>query len=85
VEILVIRIDGQKFGAHHTLSAVGVDREGRKRILGIEGGRDRNAAAVKRLLTETHFRKIDGHRDLWALATILGRQPQTLTSQDAVA
>jgi hypothetical protein len=27
------------------------------------------------LLTEKHFRKIDGHRDLWALATILGRQP----------
>lgn len=26
------------------------------------------------LLTEKHFRKIDGHRDLWALATILGRQ-----------
>ncbi len=28
------------------------------------------------LLTEKHFRKIDGHKDLWALATILGRQAQ---------
>ena len=37
------------------------------------------------LLTESHFRKIDGHRDLWALATILGRQVQTQTSQEAVA
>ena len=27
------------------------------------------------LLKEKNFRKIDGHRDLWALATILGRQP----------
>ena len=27
------------------------------------------------LLKEKSFRKIDGHRDLWALATILGRQP----------
>jgi hypothetical protein len=27
------------------------------------------------LLKERNFRKIDGHRDLWALATILGRQP----------
>jgi len=50
-EILVIYIDGQRFGAHHILSAVGVDREGRKHILGIEAGATENAAAVKRLLT----------------------------------
>jgi len=29
IEILVIYIDGQRFGAHHVLSAVGVDVEGR--------------------------------------------------------
>jgi transposase-like protein len=51
IEILVIYIDGQRFGAHHILSAVGVDREGRKHILGIEPGATENAAAVKRLLT----------------------------------
>ena len=50
-EILVIYIDGQRFGAHHILSAVGVDREGRKHILGIEAGATESAAAVKRLLT----------------------------------
>jgi len=49
-QILVIYIDGQRFGAHHILSAVGVDREGRKHILGIEAGATENAAAVKRLL-----------------------------------
>jgi len=27
------------------------------------------------LLKEKNFRKIYGHRDLWALAGILGRQP----------
>ena len=37
------------------------------------------------LLTAKHFRKIDGHRDLWALATILGRQVIHPTSQEAVA
>jgi hypothetical protein len=37
------------------------------------------------LLTETHFRKIDGNRDMWALATILGRQPQVQQSQEQVA
>ena len=51
VEILVIYIDGQRFGAHHILSAVGVDREGRKHVLGIESGATENAASVKRLLT----------------------------------
>jgi len=54
-EVLVIYIDGQRFGAHHILSAVGVDREGRKHILGIECGATENAAAVKRLLT--HLRE----------------------------
>jgi putative transposase len=51
VEILVIYIDGQRFGAHHVLSAVGVDVEGKKHILGIQPGATENAAAVKGLLT----------------------------------
>jgi transposase-like protein len=50
-EILVIYIDGQRFGEHHILSAVGVDAEGKKHILGIEPGATENAASVKRLLT----------------------------------
>lgn len=49
-EILVIYIDGQRFADHHVLSAVGVDVEGRKHVLGIEAGATENAAAVKRLL-----------------------------------
>ena len=51
VEILVIYIDGQRFAEHHVLSAVGVDREGHKHILGLESGATENAAAVKSLLT----------------------------------
>jgi len=51
VEILVIYIDGQSFAEHHIISAVGVDREGKKHILGIELGATENAASVKRLLT----------------------------------
>ena len=50
VDILAIYIDGQRFGEHHILSAVGVDTAGRKHILGIECGATENAAAVKRLL-----------------------------------
>ncbi len=51
VEILAIYIDGQRFGAHHVISAVGVDAEGKKHILGLEPGATENSASVKRLLT----------------------------------
>jgi putative transposase len=51
VDILVIYLDGQRFADHHILSAVGVDPQGKKHILGIELGATENAAAVKRLLT----------------------------------
>jgi transposase-like protein len=51
VEVLVIYIDGQRFGAHLILSAVGVDVEGKKHIMGIAAGATENAAAVKELLT----------------------------------
>jgi putative transposase len=51
LQILVIYIDGQRFGEHHVLSAVGVDVEGKKHIMGIAAGATENAAAVKGLLT----------------------------------
>jgi len=51
IEILVIYIDGQRFAQHHVLSAVGVDMEGCKHILGIELGATENTAAVTGLLT----------------------------------
>jgi transposase-like protein len=51
----------------------------RKRTLKITRWRDQAMverwAAAAWLATEGHFRKLDGHRDLWALANILGRQP----------
>ena len=50
VEILVIYIDGMRFGSHHVISAVGVDRAGSKHVLGIQLGATENAAAVKDLL-----------------------------------
>ena len=39
------------------------------------------------LLTEKHFRRIDGHADLWTLAAILGRadKSKTQTSKEKVA
>jgi putative transposase len=61
----------------------------RKRTANVTNWRDQQMverwAVSAWLLTEQHFRKIDGHRDLWALATILGRQPQGQTSKEKVA
>jgi hypothetical protein len=37
------------------------------------------------MLAEKHFRKIDGHKDLWALATILGRQAHVPSSEEKAA
>jgi putative transposase len=51
VDLLVLYIDGQRFGSHHVISAVGVDRAGDKHVLGIELGATENAAAVKQLFT----------------------------------
>jgi len=48
-DLLVLYIDGQRFGSHH--GAVGVDRNGSKHVLGIQVGATENAAAVKQLLT----------------------------------
>jgi transposase-like protein len=50
-DLLVLYIDGQRFGSHHVISAVGVDRAGAKHVLGIAVGATENAAAVKQLVT----------------------------------
>ena len=61
----------------------------RKRTANVTRWRDPDMAerwvASAWLLTEKRFHKIDGHKDLWALATVLGRQPQVQTSQEKVA
>lgn len=51
-DLLILYIDGQRFGDHHVITAVGVDRDGRKHVLGIQMGATENAAAVKRLFTD---------------------------------
>jgi transposase-like protein len=50
VDLLVIYIDGQRFGDHHVISAVGVDRSGQKHVLGVEICATDNAESVKKLV-----------------------------------
>jgi transposase-like protein len=59
---LPIYIDGQRFGDHHVISAVGVDRSGDKHVLGIEIGATENAAAVKKLLVALRDRGLPTDR-----------------------
>jgi len=61
-DVLAIYIDGQRFGNHHVISAVGIDREGSKHVLGIELGATENAGAVKSLLTGLRQRGLAGDR-----------------------
>lgn len=49
-ELLVVYLDGLHFGEQAVIAAVGVDRAGRKHVLGIQHGFTENAAAVEDLL-----------------------------------
>lgn len=55
VELLIIYIDGMRFGEHHVISAVGVDFQGAKHVLGLQAGATENTAAVRSLLV--HLRE----------------------------
>ncbi len=46
VEFVVDYLDGQRFADHHILCGVGVDREGKERILGMGPGATENATSV---------------------------------------
>jgi len=52
VDLLVIYLDGKDFGGHQVVSAIGVDLQGKKHILGLTEGATENAVVVKGLLEE---------------------------------
>jgi putative transposase len=52
LDLLLIYIDGMVFGDYHVISAVGVDTQGHKHVLGIQQGATENAAAVEDLLQQ---------------------------------
>lgn len=51
-DIVIIYIDGQDFGGHHVISAVGVDDKGFKHVLGLYAGATENSTVVKSLLED---------------------------------
>jgi transposase-like protein len=51
IDILAIYIDGKIFGTHHAITALGIDAQGNKHVLGVVHGGSENAEAVGKLLT----------------------------------
>jgi putative transposase len=50
LELLILYVDGLRFGDHQVLVAVGVDEQGQKHVLGIAEGASENSQGVKGLL-----------------------------------
>jgi transposase-like protein len=65
IDLLVIYIDGMVFGDDHVISAVGIDAQGHKHVLGIQQGATENAAAVEDLLQQRIARGVDPKAKRW--------------------
>ena len=61
-EILVIYLDGIRFGQFHVIAVLGVDSDGYKHVLGIREGASENSVVVKDLLHDLIERGIDPQR-----------------------
>lgn len=70
--LLIIYLDGQIFGDHHMLTAVGVDDAGHKHVLGMREGASENAAVVKALLEDLVQRGVAPQPDRLRLFIIDG-------------
>ena len=67
-DILLIYVDGLRFGKHHVLAAVGVDSQGNKQVLGLRQGASENSVVVKDLLEDLVARGIrPGRRRLFVI------------------
>ena len=62
VDLLVIYVDGVRFGAYHVIAAIGVDGEGNKHVLGLREGATENAVVVKGLLEDLVGRGVKPER-----------------------
>ena len=62
VDLLVVYIDGMRFGKHHVIAAVGVDKAGRKHVLGLADGATENGVVAKGLLEDLVARGVSPER-----------------------
>ena len=61
-DILIVYLDGIRFGEIHVIVALGVDTEGHKHVLGLREGSSENATVVTDLLTDIVARGLDTQR-----------------------
>jgi transposase-like protein len=67
-DILLIYLDGLRFGRYHVLAAVGVDCQGNKHVLGLRQGASENTVVVQELLADLVARGIrPGRRRLFVI------------------
>ncbi len=62
LDVLILYLDGLRFGDFHLVAAVGVDRQGRKHVLGLAEGATENAVVVKGLLEDIAARGVKPDR-----------------------
>ena len=62
LDLLVIYLDGKHFGGHQVVSAIGVDADGCKHVLGLTEGATENAVVVKELLEDLVARGVSPER-----------------------
>ncbi len=68
IDLLILYLDGLRFGEHHVLVAVGVDAQGQKHVLGLRSGASENATVVTALLEELVERGVrPGRRRLFVI------------------
>jgi putative transposase len=68
VDLLIVYIDGIRFGAYHVIAAIGVDADGDKHVLGLREGATENAVVVKALLEDLVERGVKpGRRRLFVI------------------
>lgn len=68
VDLLIIYLDGIRFAAYHVITAIGVDTEGNKHVLGLREGATENAVVVKALLEDLVERGVKaGRRRLFVI------------------
>src|SRR6266852_2190653 len=67
-DIVLIYLDGLRFGRHHVLAAVGVDSQGNKHVLGLRQGASENAVVFQELLEDLVARGVrPGRRRLFVI------------------
>jgi putative transposase len=64
LQLIAVMIDGVRFADHVVLAAVGVDRSGKKHVLGLREGATENAASCKALLADLVERGLPTDRTL---------------------